>query len=205
MRSRPAAWQILIALSCGVALARSRTHATATSPVSASPLAGLPAVLEGQVGRSIPLSASEKILAAKPSVQLTRRAYGPSQAAMVTTTGFKELHPPEVCLQAAGYEVVERRVEQSELGCLGALRLRSRATDSLTHLYFTYTDGRTVSCRFWRRAGHAAWDLLAGRRNAWSSLQVMNPDPGQARLILLALLRRRSIPTRNASPIRRSR
>jgi hypothetical protein len=120
-------------------------------------------------------------------VRLQRRAYGPTQVALVSSAGVKEHHPAAVCLRAAGYEVVQRRELRRPVGCLVQLRVRS-ASGALAHFFFTYSDGRTATCSYWRRAGAAALDQLLGRPRAWSTLQVLDTDAGRARRALETLL-----------------
>jgi len=203
MTWRPRGWQLIILLLWGAALTRTSAGLSAQAPtalgdVSLLSRARLPAAAAGLPGRTLPLSPTEALLAASPTVRLERRAYGSSRAARITSAGFRELHPPEVCLSAAGYEVVARGQEHHAHGCVGHLTLHHRRDGALAHLYFTYTDGATVTCSFWRRAGLAAWGLLSGHPVAWSALEVMDSDPGRARSVLLSLLE--PPPPHNQSP-----
>jgi len=148
----------------------------------------LPAVLNGQQGRSSPADASERLLAASPRVKLTRRVYGTTRVALLTTSGVKEHHPPKVCLEAEGFEVVNRQEEQSRAGCLVSLTVRSR-DGVLGHFYYTYFNRQAVTCSFWRRAGSAAWARLRGRAGGnWSTLQVLDRDPARAREVITLLI-----------------
>ena len=146
----------------------------------------LPSRLEGEPGRLLPLSRSERVLAASPGVTLERRRYGSSEVALLGSVGLKELHPPSVCLRASGLEIVERGEEQSPAGCLGWLRVRAGQREQ--HFRYVFFDGRTVTCKVWRRALSALGQQLSGQPARWSMLQVMDGDPGRARRRLLALL-----------------
>ena len=146
----------------------------------------LPAVLAGERGVAAPLDRSERVLAAAPGVRLERRAFGPTQVALLTVPGLKEHHPPTVCLKAAGFEVAERTEEQSAHGCIGALRLRRAGAEA--HFFYTYFDGQRTTCSFWARALRGALAQLTGRRASWSTLQVMDSDRARARRAITALL-----------------
>jgi hypothetical protein len=146
----------------------------------------LPVRLGAEPGQPMPLDPSEKVLAAAPGVELSRRRYGTTQVALLTVRGLKEHHPPTVCLRAAGFEIVGRSEERTPSGCVAELRLRRGAeTASFFHSYF---DERHQTCSLWRRVGSAALAQLAGRSAQWSTLQVMDRDRARARRVIAALL-----------------
>jgi len=183
--ARHAAVAVLVACAAGKLVLRQGASPSAPAAVE------LPDALDGQPARPLPLGPSERLLARAPGVSLVRRAYGTSQAALVTTSGVRELHPPRVCLRAAGLEVVTRQEERTAAGCLVHLRVRDpRArTRTVSHLYHTYPrpDG-AASCDFWRRAGGVVLARVSGRSVRWASLQVMDRDAARARRATLKLL-----------------
>ncbi len=147
----------------------------------------LPSALGGRAGRPVSLAPAERVLGRRPGVRLARRAYGQTRAALITTTGVKELHPPSVCLGAAGHEIRLQTEEQSRAGCLVRLDVHREGTSRAT-FYYTFFNGGEVTCSFWQRAGMAAWARLTGASARWSVLQVMNRDPRRARDDMVALL-----------------
>jgi len=178
------------------AAARPAARSSAASAVVAADRAGpaLPATLLGRPGRALERDASEALLAMVPGVRLERRAYGETAAALVTARGLRENHPPAVCLKAGGFELVERTEEHGQGHCVVHLEVRKGGTRS--HHFYTYlahgADGAVSagSCDFWRQVASAAWRRLTGRPGAWSTLQVMDRDAGQARAALHELIRR---------------
>jgi hypothetical protein len=168
------------------ALLRLLTGSAPGRAAASTPPAHLPPGLEGEAGHPVALAPSERVLAAAPGVSLERRRYGSSEAALLSTTGLRELHPPTVCLRASGLEVVERGEEPGPAGCVGALRVRAGQRE--LHFRYVFFDGRTVTCKVWRRAVLAARQQLSGRPARWSMLQVMDGDASRARRRLLALL-----------------
>ena len=120
-------------------------------------------------------------------MRLYRRSYGSTRVALISTSGVKELHPPSVCLGAAGHEVILRRTEQSNAGCLVRLDVRQGPARRAT-FYYTFFSSEAVTCSFWERAGRAAWATLAGAPARWSLLQVMDRDPARARQAATTLL-----------------
>lgn len=185
---------VVLLLVCGVLRASYSGERTADQSLTALstslPGLDLPSALFGRAGRPVSLGPTERVLAARPGVSLSRRAYGDTRAALITTTGVKELHPPTVCLGAAGHEVSRRTREQSRAGCLVRLDVHqpkevgtARAT-----FYYTFFNAGAVTCNFWVRAGRAAWATLSGAPVRWSMLQVMDRDPATARQAMVALL-----------------
>lgn len=179
--------KVLVLALLGMALLR---LALGDPPAAAAPRAAPPALphqLQGHIGQRQPLAPSERRLAASPDVTVEHRTYHTTQVALVTTTGVKELHPPAVCLAATGHEVVLRREELSPEGCLVALTVRHQ--EQLWHYYYTYFNGRTATCDFWWRAATSAWARLSSQPTRWSTVQVMDRDPRQARVRIRLLLR----------------
>lgn len=187
------ATKIFVALLWLLALARvllpGAPRAAGRGAAWPAPLARLPAVLDGEAGLLLPLAPSERALAASPRVSLERRRYGRTEVALLASTGLKELHPPGVCLRAAGLRVVGRSEEPIAGGCLGWLRVRDgeRGRDE-KHFGYLFFDGQVVTCKLWKRALLAAGQQLAGRPARWITIQVMDADPVLARRRLLALL-----------------
>jgi len=174
---------VLLLLAC--AATRLLTGGDRPAAAGGAPL-HLPAALAGERGVVASLDRSERVLAAAPGVRLERRAFGPTQVALLTVPGLKEHHPPTVCLKAAGFEVAERTEEQSAHGCIGALRLRRAGAEA--HFFYTYFDGRRTTCSFWSRAFRGALAQLAGHHASWATLQVMDSDRARARRAITALL-----------------
>ncbi len=110
-----------------------------------APGPGLPAALAGSPGRALALGPSERLLARSPRVKLERRAYGTTQVALLRVRqGIKELHPPSVCLKAAGFEIVSRRrITIAGGGCLTAIKVRDKQK-RLFHFIEGYLAGRTT-------------------------------------------------------------
>lgn len=157
------------------------------SSVAGLPAPALPGSLQGRAWSPVTLGAAEGALARRPGVSLHRCSYGPTRVALISTSGVKELHPPTVCLGAAGHEVTLRRTEQSSAGCLVRLDVRQAPGRSAT-FYYTFFSSEAVTCSFWERAGRAAWATLARAPARWSLLQVMDRDPTRARLAAITLL-----------------
>jgi hypothetical protein len=192
IRLRPAHLLLLALLGCA-ALKQRVWGWGAGSATEGAPV--LPAAVDGERGRPLELGPSERLLAGQPGVTLERRAYGPSQVALVSTTGVRELHPPRVCLKAAGLEVVQRAEEHEGGACLVHLRVRDD-DDRIAHLYYTYLGDGRASCDLWRRAGAAALARLGGRPARWSTLQLLDRDPRRARRRMLDLLQQLAPQTR---------
>ena len=178
---------------------RAREQNTAHSRVAGSAAAAmatggprLPEVVDGVPGRPLAFGPSERLLADLPEVSVTRRAYGPTLVALVSTTGIREIHPPRVCLAAIGLEVVQRAEERIDGGCL--VHLKVRGSGGTSHFLHTYLGQGKASCRFWSRAGKAMAARLAGRSRRWSTLQVMDRDARRARRVLAGLLPQLSAP-----------
>ena len=185
MKPRPEHLLVSALWVCALVRALAPTAPGRTLPASAEE-PHLPPRLESQAGLPLPLSAGERTLLSSDGVTLERRRYGWSEVALLSSTGLKQLHPPEVCLRASGLQVVDRGEEPSPAGCLGRLRVRDGERER--HFFYVFLDGRTATCKTWRRAVLAAGQQLAGRPARWSMLQVMDGDPGRARRRLLALL-----------------
>lgn len=149
----------------------------------------LPGELVGVRGRAAPLSSSERVLAGREGVSLTRVDYGTTQVALTTTRGVKELHPPEACLRAARSEIVTRAEEPVAGGCALRYELRPAGAGS-AWLYVTYLEqGRTgPTCSALARLGRAALGQLSGQARAGASLEVMDRERERARERLIALL-----------------
>lgn len=171
------------------ALHRSRR----TSSMASAPLE-LPPSLEGEPGRPVPLSASERTLSSAAGVSIARRAYGTTAVALASAQGLKEQHSPSTCLRAGGYEVILELSEETPVGCLTHLIVRRDTARS--HFYYAVLDGDQVSCSAWRRTLAAAWAGLLGRSRTLTSVQVMDSEEKRARTaigaLLTALLRRKT-------------
>jgi hypothetical protein len=151
----------------------------------------LPGELAGAPGRAAPLSSSERVLARREGVRLTRVDYGTTQVALTTTRGVKELHPPEACLRAARSEIVTRVEEPVGRGCALRYELRTAgAAAGSAWLYVVYLEeGRPgPTCSALARFGRAALGQLSGHARAGASLEVMDRDRQRARERLDALL-----------------
>lgn len=190
---------VMVLMACGVlrgtwsyVSANTNRRKSTSSNNKSLPGPVLPPALGGRAGRPVSLGPTERVLAARPGVRLSRRTYGDTRVALISTTGVKELHPPTVCLGATGHEVSLETREQSGAGCLVRLDLhRSEAAGTSRHTYYyTFFNHRAVTCSFWERAGRAAWARLSGDPGLWSVLQVMDRDPVRARAVMVALLQR---------------
>jgi hypothetical protein len=176
----------LLGLLLGCAVARSLVHAE--RPAAPARTLALPASLDREVGRALPLGPSEQTLARAPGVSVVRRAYGETQVALVSTAGIREVHPARVCLRSMGFEVAQRDEEQLAAGCVVHLVVRDSRRRT-AHFFHTYLDeGARGRCDYWRRTGAAALERLAGRSHRWTTLQVMDRDPRRARRVLGRLL-----------------
>ncbi len=152
----------------------------------------LPHTLSGREGVEVAMDASEALLAGMPGVNLQRRAYGESHVALVTAQGIRENHPPAVCLNAGGFEVMERSEEQEGRSCL--VHLLVRRDNRLSHFYYSYLNRgggeATGTCGYWPQLAAATWRRLMGRSGAWTTLQVMDRDAARAKTLIIELIRR---------------
>jgi hypothetical protein len=183
------ATRVLALLLVLTAIARVAVDRGSRRPATAGPPPRLPASIAGVRARAVALERSEQVLAAREGVTLTRVAYGASQVGLVTTTGVKELHPPEACLRAAGLEIVTRVEEGFGLGCALRFEVR-RPGGQVAWLYLAYLEegGPGPGCSSWQRFGRAAWAQLAGRPRRGAALEVMDRDRDRARATLSALI-----------------
>ncbi len=178
---------VLLLVTCAVL--RHAIDARPRPATSVPARIALPSALDGERGRTAPLAPSERLLAAREGVSLSRLDYGQSRVALTTTIGVKELHPPEACLRAAGNEIVTRHEEPLPLGCALRYEVR-RPGGAAAWLYVAYLEeGRAgASCSSLARLGRAALRQLAGRPRVTASLEVMDRDRRRARERLNALL-----------------
>ena len=172
-----------------------RADAVSHAPGQVTPVAPLPARLMGHRGVVRPLSASEQLLARSPRTHLVRRRYGPTEVALVTTTGIKEHHPPAVCLRASGLEVSRRAEERVDAGCLVHLWVRpGDGSGPPAHFVYAYLHQGQVSCDYSGRVAraviHRLWAGSASGDPRWTTVQVLDADPHRARRAANCLIRR---------------
>lgn len=152
----------------------------------------LPREVEGVPGKALALGTSEALLQAMPGVELQRRAYGESHAALVTAQGPRENHPPAVCLRSGGFEVMERAELEHQGSCM--VHLLVRKGGRISHFYYAYLNGQGASargtCGYWTQVAAATWRRLTGQPGTWSTLQVMDPSSARAKAVLTDLIRR---------------
>jgi Protein of unknown function (DUF3485) len=159
----------------------------------AAPFVKLPAALgTGVPGRPLALSPVEQRLAAAPHVTIERRRYGSTDVSLVSVAGgIREHHPPTVCLDASGFEVVERTEQTPPSGrCVVELRIRHRDGGPIQLFTYTYLSDRgQITCSLGRRVGGAIWDRLTGDQTRWATVQVLDAKPRRARRALRFLIR----------------
>jgi|GEM_PF-3881170 hypothetical protein len=151
----------------------------------------LPPETLGFKARSLPLSKAEEKLAQPTHVEILHRRYGTTDVSLVSVAGgLREIHPPSVCLKATGFEIVAQRQITDGPRCVVELKLRSgKGRNRIFHTFvYTYTDGETVTCSFWRRIGSSAVARLTGKSKTWSTVQVMDRNAADAHALMMQLL-----------------
>ncbi len=159
----------------------------------AAPFVKLPAALgTGVPGRPLALSPVEQRLAAFFFFFFFFRRYGSTDVSLVSVAGgIREHHPPTVCLDASGFEVVERTEQTPPSGrCVVELRIRHRDGGPIQLFTYTYLSDRgQITCSLGRRVGGAIWDRLTGDQTRWATVQVLDAKPRRARRALRFLIR----------------
>lgn len=183
---------ILLGLCAGLRQVQGRGPDPRTRTVESRPM--LPARIGPVLGEAAPLGASEQLLARRPGVAVERRRFGSTLAVLLTSQGLKEHHPPQVCLKAGGFEVMEQQTEHNPAGCVNHLTVRREGRPS--HFFYTHLSASSHGalfapgrCGFWPQALAAAWERLRGGEGTWSTVQVMDPDPDRARNVLDRIVR----------------
>jgi len=182
----------LAALAACAALKLAVVRPPEAAPVNAVPFITLPTALGPDApGRPVALSPVERRLAAAAHVTIQRRRYGSTDISLVSVAGgVREHHPPTVCLDASGYEVIDRAEHKTAAGqCVVELRVRHRDGGAIHLFTYTYLSDRgQITCSLGRRVGGAIWDRLTGRQTRWATVQVLDAKPRRARRALRLLI-----------------
>lgn len=176
MSSQRVVW-VVVVLLFACAWWRPRRVSGAASPAVA---AALPVEIEGERAVDLALDASERLLARRANVAISKKRYGTSLVtAVVVVGGVREHHPAEVCLRASGLEITSRSSRHLTRGCVSLLRVRRGGSEAAVAASYLDENGQG-SCSLAQRIAKAAWGQLVSVPQRWIHLQILDRDPARA-------------------------